>query len=365
MPPLVFILVDEWPHGNVLWPVPGKKAQNASFYGQTPATSVAVKGACDAGLHAVQPNVRNSACAVQSVGSAVAPAVNPPTDSVTAWGGTRAGHRAPREQEVAQQDAAAQLRLAFEAGNVDSGYVDWYAWLASRTAVREGQLVWNQAQRGGPAAPPRYRCIAVPPTLLERLSKQDRLAVSHFHTTWQRAGVQDFAGCYDAWQTRCPLSPCAVAYFADLAKRSAGEQAPGAAPHAHQSTWLDGTLQLMLQNVRTLEGSWQADVRPRRGRLQLGLAHVGAPDGGQSAPNADGGRGAPDAAATGTSALHPAQAPPTPSQRDGAILDQALHLELAAMMATFLQFCCGMIRLQPSARGLVLCSSLSPASASP
>lgn len=181
------------------------------------------------------------------------------------------------DEAYASSDRQGPLQAAFEAGNAGSGYVDWYAWLASRTAVRAGQLIWNQAQGSNIGGAPKYRCLAVPPTLLERLSRQDRLAVSHFHTTWQRAGVSDFAACYEEWRTRFPLSPCAVAFFGDLAQHTSGKrQAHTSAQRDGTADWLEGTLGLMRYHVQTLDGSRQPELGHKRGHLQLGLAHASA-----------------------------------------------------------------------------------------
>jgi hypothetical protein len=165
-----------------------------------------------------------------------------------------------------------RMLQAFEHGNVYDGYMDWYAWLASRTAPRAGQLVWGKAAGGHLQTPSKYRSIPVPLSILNRLDQQDRCSIQHFHETWAKAGVpaNDFVGCYEAWDRCYPLEPCAVAYFKDRSRVLPQASTTWSQPN---DTLMEGTLCFMHRHIQSSSAMWGPQAAPdglKRGRLRLG-----------------------------------------------------------------------------------------------
>ena len=112
-------------------------------------------------------------------------------------------------------ESAQDLLRAFEKHHDMSGFRDWYAWLASRTALRDGQLVWGQAQCEHEADTIEYEGIAIPRSLLDRLSAAELQAIGHLHCQWERDGVprNDFVSCYEDWLEQRHLAPFAPRVF--------------------------------------------------------------------------------------------------------------------------------------------------------
>jgi hypothetical protein len=119
------------------------------------------------------------------------------------------------------------LLHAFEPFNSKNGVKDWYAWLASRTRPRDGQLVWGQAQREAEPATMVYRGVSVPCSLLDRLTDVEREAVRLFHVQWDLDGApaNDLLGHYAHWAKEGHLKPFVMAYFDQLEEQLVAQQA--------------------------------------------------------------------------------------------------------------------------------------------
>lgn len=184
---------------------------------------------------------RIAAPAGQRAGARVADQ-DTPKQSIGDWTPERPGDASPARgvQQIGpgwragggvrtSSDDAARLLRAFESSSDMTGYRDWYAWLASRTAVREGQLVWGQAQREHEPEVVEYQGIRIPRSILDTLSSAEVQAIRHLHRQWELDGVprNDFHGCYTAWLQERRLEPFALAYFQRL-ESSAAAGAPAA-----------------------------------------------------------------------------------------------------------------------------------------
>lgn len=116
--------------------------------------------------------------------------------------------------ELAWRAGSTSVLRKFESA-LGTSFRDWYRWLASRTDVRDGQLVWGQAQRGAAPSVLVYRGTRVPLSLLDRLSAAEAQVVKHVQGQWELDGVprKAFMAYYDTWVQQHPLEPFSSAYF--------------------------------------------------------------------------------------------------------------------------------------------------------